>query len=86
MNKLYCVVNMFDFAQKVYLVNEEGNSVVATSTLEKLPEVICTLCKDYDVNDVVIGTNKDLCEKLKDNTLKHAKTSYSNFNLNIEVM
>lgn len=80
-----CGINIFDYDQTVYLVNENSKEVkvIGKSTYENLEHLLVTLCDEYNVNTIYLGGIMQYKAPLKD---RIEKESLARYNRKIEVI
>jgi hypothetical protein len=83
---IYCVFNLFDLNQTINLVNLENSetTAIATTSLDTLPETLCTLADTYKVYNIHLMGDEAYGKKVYEDTLTFAQTNYSNLKLNIQ--
>lgn len=88
MKKIVCNINIFSMNQPVWIIDDETNNIIYSgeSTLQSLPEVVSMLSSKYDVSHVCINDIDEHGELLAKNILEYSKETYSNNNLEIEVI
>ena len=88
MKKIFCNINLFDLHQQVYLIDTDANKedCIGLTELDKIPEMICSLCDNKKVYKVILSGNKEYNNKLSNNILEYSKMNYNNNNIEIEVI
>ena len=89
MKKIFCNVNMFDFEQLVYIIDDETNSrdIVAVSTIDELPATISGLSSEMGITNIVLGGNTVTYNTLlSDNIIQYSKLNYNQNEIKVEVI
>lgn len=79
---------MFDLNQNVYIVDPTigEKSIVATTTLEELPEVISAICDSKKIYKVTLTGNSVFGQAVAEDVLTYSKRHYSKNNIEVEVL
>ena len=62
-----CYINTFDFSQKVYKINENGEQeLIAAAPIEELADTIASYCRMNKVDKVYLRGDTEFVAKMKD--------------------
>ena len=89
MKKIYCELHLFDLNQTIYVVDPETGSkaAVAMATMEELPEVICAVCNNRRICDVLLSGNSILGSAVAEDVMAYSKIHYGECNnIKVEVL
>lgn len=86
MSKICCELNLFDLKQNVYIVDNKEVKFATATTMDELPKVVSTLCKERDINEVVIIGNEACGGAIADSILIYSNKNYAMNNIEIEVL
>lgn len=85
MKTIICYFNLFDMSQKILILNEDKEELIAMATLDSLGESIADVCKVYNINKVHLYGNEEYASSLIDEIDTHTGAAYSNNLIEIEV-
>ena len=88
MKKILCILNIFDFEQRVYIVNDETGerNIVAVAPAEELTAVISAICNEENIYNVVLSGNLTYSNLIKDSITAYSNLHYKNNKINVEVV
>lgn len=88
MKKVLCVLNIFDFEQTVYIVDDNTGErdIVALAPAEELTSVISAICNEEHIYDVVLSGNLTYSNLIKNSIISYSDLNYNNNKINVEVV
>jgi hypothetical protein len=88
MKKVLCVLNIFDFEQTVYVMDDVTGErdIVALAPAEELTAVISAICNEKDIYDVILSGNLTYSNLIKDSITAYSNLNYNNNKINVEVV
>lgn len=89
MKKILCILNIFDFEQTVYIVDDNTGErdIIALAPAEELTSVISAICNEKDIYDVILSGNLTYSNLIKDSIIAYSNLHYGHNNkINIEVV
>lgn len=88
MKKILCMLNIFDFEQKVYIMDDNTGEkdIVAVVPAEELTAIISAVSNEQDICDVILSGNLTYSNLIKDNIIAYSKLHYKNNKINVEVV
>lgn len=87
MKRIVCNVNLFAFQSPVYIINDNDKmEPIVSATMEELPEVIAELAHTHGISDIKLAGCQAYAHSLADQITAAAAATYSNNNLNIEIL
>lgn len=88
MKKVLCVLNIFDFEQTVYVMDDDTGErdIVALAPAKELTAVISAICNEEDIYDVILSGNLTYSNLIKDSITAYFNLNYKNNKINVEVV
>lgn len=88
MKKVLCVLNIFDFEQTVYIIDDSTGErdIVALSPAEELTSVISAICNEKHIYDVILSGNLTYSNLIKNSIISYSNLNYNNNKINVEVV
>ena len=88
MKRIYCDIRLFTLEQNVYIVNPAtgDRALVASATLEELPEVISAISNDQSISKVLLTGNSIFGQALAEDILAYSHMNYNWNNIEVEVL
>ena len=87
MDKMIIIpINLFNFAQEILIVDENGTRTFAHAELPNLPEIISDASQAYGIENVKLIGNGNYAEALANEIKEYAIQNYANKELNITIM
>lgn len=88
MKKVLCVLNIFDFEQTVYIIdnNTGERDIVALAPAEELTSVISAVCNEEHIYDVILSGNLTYSNLIKNSIISYSNLNYNNNKINVEVV
>lgn len=88
MKKVLCVLNIFDFEQTVYIVDDNTGErdIVALAPAEELISVISAVCNEEHIYDVILSGNLTYSNLIKNSIISYSNLNYNNNKINVEVV
>lgn len=88
MKKVLCVLNIFDFEQTVYIIDDNTGErdIVALAPAEELTSVISAVCNEEHIYDVILSGNLTYSNLIKNSIISYSNLNYNNNKINVEVV
>ena len=88
MKKILCTLNIFDFEQKVYMIDDitGQQDIVAIAPAEELSAVISAICNEEGINNIILNGNLTYSNLIKQSITAYSKLHYKNNEINGEVV
>lgn len=88
MKKVLCVLNIFDFEQTVYIIDDSTGErdIVALAPTEELTSVISAICNEEHIYDVILSGNLTYSNLIKNSIISYSNLNYNNNKINVEVV
>jgi hypothetical protein len=88
MKKVLCVLNIFDFEQTVYIIDDDTGErdIVALAPAEELTAVISAICNEENIYNVILSGNLTYSNLIKDSITTYSNLNYKNNKINVEVV
>ena len=89
MKEILCEMKMFNFRQNIWVYDAEKNerNLIGSFTLSEMPEAVCELCKEMDINSVVLTCGiTSFASAYQRRIQSHANLNYSNNNIKVKVV
>lgn len=88
MKKIYCELRLFDFHQKIYIVdpNTGYKELLAAAPMEELPQVISAISDDKKIKTVWLSGNSVFGTAVAEDIVEYSKRNYSWNEINVEVL
>ena len=88
MKKVLCVLNIFDFEQTVYIIDDNTGErdIVALAPAEELTSVISAICNEEHIYDVILSGNLTYSNLIKNSIISYSNLNYNNNKINVEVV
>ena len=88
MKKVLCVLNIFDFEQTVYIIDDSTGErdIVALAPAEELTSVISAICNEEHIYDVILSGNLTYSNLIKNSIISYSNLNYNNNKINVEVV
>lgn len=86
MKKIFCVLNLFDQNQKVFIIDNCVQQHATNVDVENLSEKISALSNVTDINHIVLTGPKIFCSKVAKEILTYSKINYNRNEIEVEII
>ena len=77
-------IRPFDAKQKIYVLdNKKNTEEIRLADLSKYSDTIMQLIAEYNITELELHGNKQICEKVRDDVIKAEFTKYNNNQLKV---